>query len=132
MNQQSIRSCDNAMPTPVNMDIDNPGEEDGDVQHTPVEETTVKIQSPPKVKRANREIEPTPERKEGSDNEDGTNHVTPGKEEPKSARENKDPKRTKVQSLDAYFETLKKNKQENSQHNSVAQVMTKRTKGGKS
>ena len=96
------------MPTPVNMDIDNPGEENGDVQHTPMEEATIKIQSTPKVKRANREIEPTPDRKEGADNGDETNHVTPGKEEPKSARENKDTKRTKMQTLDTFFEKLKK------------------------
>ena len=58
---------------------------------------------PPKVKRANREIEPTPDRKEGADNGDETNHVTPAKEEPKLARENKDPKRTKMQTLDSYL-----------------------------
>ena len=118
------------MPTPVNMEIDNPGEEDGDVQHTSVEEATVKIQSPPKVKRANREIEPTPDRKEGADNGDETNHVTPGKEEPKSARENKDSKQTKMQTLDMFFKKLKKNRQENSQRNLVALVLGKRTKGG--
>ena len=64
------------MPTPVSMEIDNPGKEDGKVQQASVEACTVKIHSPPHVKRVNREIEPTPERKDGADNQDGTNHVT--------------------------------------------------------
>ena len=84
------------MPMLVNIEIDKLGEEDGDVQHTSLEEATIKIQSPPHVKRANKDIEPTPERKDDAGDEDGTNHVTPAKEEQKSTRGNKDPKRTKV------------------------------------
>ena len=72
-----------------------------------------------------------PDRVKGSNNGEGTNHVTPGTEEPKSSRENKDPKRTKVQTLNKFFKRLEKNNQENSQRNTVAKVLEKRTKAGK-
>ena len=78
------------------------------------------------------DIEPTPDRKDGANNGDESNHVTPRKEEPKSTRKNKDPKRTKkTQTLEKFFKKLETKKQENSQHTSVAQVLGKRTKGGK-
>ena len=117
------------MPTPVEMEIDKPGEERGDAQHKPVEEATIEIQSPPHVKRKNKDIAPTPEREDGAADDDGTNHVTPAKEEQKSARKNKDPKKTKT--LDAYFGKLRENKEEICEHTSVTEVITKRTKGGK-
>ena len=119
------------MPTPVDMEIDKPGEEHGGVKHTSSEEGATKIQSPPHVKRANKDIEPTPERKDDAGDEDGTNHVTPAKEEQRSARENKDPKRTKMQTLDAFFGKLKENKEELREHNSVTEVTGYRTKGGR-
>ena len=131
VNPQSIRSGNETMPTLVDMEIDKPGEEHGDVQHTPLEEATIKIQSPPHVKRTNKDIEPTPKRKDDAVDDDGTNHVMPAKEEQKSARKNKDPKRTKVQTLDAYFGKLRENKQEICEHTSVTEVITKRTKGGR-
>ena len=69
------------MLTPMNMEIEEPEEEHGGVKHTPSEEATIRIQSPPHVKRANKDITPTPERKDDASDEDGTNHVTPAKEE---------------------------------------------------
>ena len=96
------------MSTPVEMDIDGTTEEHGDAQHKPIEGATIEIQSPPHVKRKNKEIAPTPEREDGAADDDGTNHVTPAKEEQKSARKNKDPKKTKT--LDAYFGDLRKKK----------------------
>ena len=91
------------MPTPMNMELDEPGEEHNGVKHMSSEEATIQIQSPPHVKRANKDIAPTPERKDDASDEDGTNHVTPAKEEQKSTRGNKDPKRTKGQTLYSFL-----------------------------
>ena len=96
------------MPTPVEMDIDGTKDENGDAQHKPNGEATIGIKSPPQVKRKNKETAPTPECEDGAANKDGTNYVTPAKEEQKSARKNKDPKKTKT--LDAYFGDLRKKK----------------------
>ena len=57
--------------------------------------------------------------------------MTPRTEEPKSSRENKDPKWTKVKTLNVFFKRLDKNKQANSQRNTVAQVLAKQTTSGK-
>ena len=99
------------MPTLENMNINDPGAEDCDVQHAPMEVTTFDVHSSPKVKRSSRkagDIEPTPDRADGANNGKETNHVTPGMAEPKSSRESKDPKRTKVQTLNAFFKRLEK------------------------
>ena len=80
------------MPTPVTMEIDEPGEEHNGVRHTSSEEATIRIQSPPHIKRANKDIAPTPKRKDDASDEDGTNHVTPAKEEQKSTRGTKIPR----------------------------------------
>ena len=122
------------MPTLENMNINDPGAEDCDVQHAPMEVTTFDVHSSPKVKRSSRkagDIEPTPDRADGANNGEETNHVTPGTEGPKSSWENKDPKRTEVQTLNAFFKRLDKTKQANSQRNTVAQVLAKRTTSGK-
>ena len=122
------------MPTLENMNINDPGAEDCKTQHAPMEVTAFNVHPPPQVKRSSRkarDIEPMPDRVKGSNNGEGTNHVTPGTEEPKSSRENKDPKRTKVQTLNKFFKRLEKNNQENSQRNTVAKVLEKRTKAGK-
>ena len=48
------------------------------------------------------------------------------------SRENKDPKRTKMQqTINTFMKKLEENKQEKSQHNVVAQVEGKRLKSGK-
>ena len=90
---------------------------------------------PPKLNRATRKagaIEQTPDRMDGVNNGEETNHVTPKKTESKSSRENKDPKRTKMQqTLNTFKKKLEKNKQEKSQHNMVTQVKEKRLKSGR-
>ena len=111
------------MPTQTNMEIDEPKEGD--------DGATVHIKSPPKMKRASRDIASTPGRDDNVSDEDGTNHVTPAKEEQKSTRRNQAPKRTKVvQSIESYFGKAKKNKEELCRHNAMTVVTAHRTEGG--
>ena len=110
------------MPTQTNMEIDEPKEGD--------DGATVQIKSPPKMKRASGDIASTPGRNDNASDEDGTNHVTPAKEEQKSARGNKAPKRTKVQSIESFFVKRRENKEELCKHNAMTVVAAHRTKGG--
>ena len=112
------------MPTQTNMEIDEP--EEGD------DGATVQIKSPPHMKRASRDIASTPGRDDNVCDEDGTNHVTPAKEEQESTRRNQAPKRTKVvQTIESYFGKAKKNKEELCRHNAMTVVTSHRTEGGK-
>ena len=75
--------------------------------------TAVDVHSSPKFKRSRRkagEIEPTPDRTDGVNNGEGTNNVTPRTAESKTPRENKDPKRTKMQqTIKTFMEKPEKN-----------------------
>ena len=118
------------MPTQMNMEIDEPEEGNDGTKLTSPEEASVQIKSPPQVKRASGDIASTPGRNDNASDEDGTNHVTPAKEEQKSARGNKAPKRTKVQSIESFFVKRRENKEELCKHNAMTVVAAYRTEGG--
>ena len=118
------------------MNINNPGAEDYDAKHPPMDATTINVRPPPlKLKRAIRkagEIEPAPDRTDSVNNGEETNNVTPRTAKSKKSRENKDPKRTKMQqTMKTFMKELKTNKQEKNKHNMVAQVKGKRLKSSK-
>ena len=117
------------------MDINGPGSEDHDAKCHPMDTTSVKIHSPPKMNRATRKagaIEQTSDRTDSVNGGEEANNVTPRTVESKTLRKNKDPKRIKMQQTRTTFmKKLEKNKQERSQHNVVAQVEGKRLKPGK-
>ena len=107
----------------MTMEIDEPVEGD--------DGANVQLRSPPQMKRASGDIASTPGRIDNVSDEDGTNHVTPAKEEQKSTRRNQAPKRTKVvQSIESYFGKAKKNKEELCRHNAMTVVTSHRTEGG--
>lgn len=133
---QPSRRRNNTMSTPDTAETENPGREVDVTQYSPMEETPVGMRSPPHVKRNIRkagDINPTPERKNNANNGNESNHVTSGKGEPKSARDNKEPKRTRktTQTLESFFKKLETKKQEGSQNTSVTEIMGKRTMFGK-
>ena len=107
----------------MTMEIDEPVEGD--------DGANVQIRSPPQMKRASGDIASTPGRIDNVSDEDGTNHVTPAKEEQKSTRRNQAPKRTKVQSIESFFGKVRKNKEELCRHNAMTVVTSHRTEGGK-